>query len=74
MNTAELKLDIIAKISSIQEVRIIEELKKMLDFELENPIYRLNKEQIERIEEARKDTVISEKEANLEIEQWLKGK
>ena len=35
MNTAELKIDLINKITKLKEVRIIEEIQKFLDFELD---------------------------------------
>lgn len=34
MNTSELKLNIIQKITELKEVRVIEEIKRLLDFEL----------------------------------------
>lgn len=74
MDTAELKNNLINKIANIKEIRIIEELQKLLDFETDNGIYQLNDAQRNRILEAKKDDVLSDEEANLEIEEWLKGK
>lgn len=74
MSTAELKNNLINKIANIKEIRIIEELQKLLDFETDKGVFQLNDSQKNRIIEAKKDEILSEEEANLEIEEWLKGK
>ncbi len=74
MSTAELKLDVINKITNLKEVHIIEEIQKLLDFELDKGIFQLNNAQRKRILEAKEDDIISEDDANLEIEEWLKEK
>jgi hypothetical protein len=71
MNTAELKIDLINKITKLKEVRIIEEIQKFLDFELDKGEYKLNDAQKNRILEAESDKVLTEEEANREIEEWL---
>lgn len=77
MNTSELKLDIIQKITELKEVRVIEEIKKLLDFEL-NDIYELSESQKNRVAEAREEytngNFLTEKEADKEIDQWLNEK
>lgn len=74
MSTAELKLDVIKKITNLKEVHIIEEIQKLLDFELDKGIFQLNNAQRKRILEAKEDDITSEDDANLEIEEWLKEK
>lgn len=74
MSTAELKLDLINKITKLTEVHIIEEIQKLLDFESDKGIFQLNDVQRKRIVEAKDDEILSEDDANLEIEAWLKEK
>lgn len=74
MSTAELKIDLINKITKLKEVRIIEEIQKFLDFELDQGEYQLSLAQKKRILEAENDRVLTEEEANSEIEEWLKEK
>jgi len=78
MNTAELKLDLINKISEMKEVGIIKEIKKLIDFELNEDVFELNQKQEDRISEAREEysrgKILSEKQANADIEEWLNGK
>lgn len=74
MSTAELKLDLINKITKLTEVRIIEEMQKLLDFESEKGVFRLSDAQRKRILDAKDDDLLSEEDANLEIEEWLKEK
>lgn len=74
MSTAELKLDLINKITKLTEVRIIEEMQKLLDFESEKGVFRLGDAQRKRILDAKDDDLLSEEDANLEIEEWLKEK
>ena len=74
MSTAELKLDLIQKITDLKEIRVIEELQNLLDFETDRGIFQINTAQRNRILEAKNDDVLSEEEANLEIEEWLKEK
>ena len=74
MSTAELKLDIINTITNLKESYIIEEIKKLLDFELDESTYKITDKQRKRLTEAKSDKILSETEANNEIEQWLNEK
>ena len=80
MSSAELqlKLDVINKITELKEIRIIREIKKLLDFELDEDVFVLSKQQENRIAEARKEyangEISSNEEVNKEIEQWLNEK
>lgn len=80
MSSAELqlKLDVINKITELKEIRVIKEIKKILDFELDEEIYVLSKQQESRIAEARKEyangEISSDEEVKKEIEQWLNEK
>ncbi|MFT4202479.1 MAG: hypothetical protein QM610_01080 [Chitinophagaceae bacterium] len=74
MNTAELKLDLINKIANLKESYIIEEIQKLLDFEMDDRVYQLSEAQRQRLTEAKNDKLMSENIANNEIEQWLNEK
>ncbi|VXB35546.1 MULTISPECIES: hypothetical protein [Chryseobacterium] len=80
MSTSELqmKLDLINRISILDDARIIKEIKKLLDFELDEKVYKLNQPQKSRIEEARNEyknaQTLTEEDANNEIDQWLNEK
>lgn len=71
MSTAELKIDLIGKIMNLREVRIMEEIKKIIDFETEEGEYSLSNAQRDRIFEAQNDKILTEEEANNDIEKWL---
>lgn len=68
MNTSDLKLDLINRITQLKEARIVEEIQKILDFELDQNDYILNEAQKERIAEAREEyknkTYLTEDKAN----------
>jgi len=74
MSTAELKLDIINRIANLKESYIIEEIQKLLDFELDKDVYQLSDEQRKRLIEAKTDKILTEAEANSEIKKWLNEK
>lgn len=80
MSSAELqlKLDVINKITELKEIRVIREIKKLLDFELDEDVFALSKQQENRIAEARKEyangEISSDEEVNKDIEQWLNEK
>ncbi|KFF07803.1 hypothetical protein [Chryseobacterium luteum] len=75
MNTADLKADLIYRISQLQEKRIMEEIQKLLDFELNKNEYILTEPQKERIAEAQSEykssAYLTEDKANQDIEEWL---
>ncbi|MCB9202053.1 MAG: hypothetical protein H6604_03260 [Flavobacteriales bacterium] len=74
MSTAELKIDLINKITKIKEDWIIKEIKKLLEFETDTTIFSLSTKQKKRIIEAQNDNTLTEKQANSEIEKWLNEK
>jgi hypothetical protein len=78
MSTAELKIDLISRIANTEEPRIIEELRKLLDFELNNEKYKLTPQQQQRVSEAKMEyltgNVLSEQQADEAIDQWLDEK
>lgn len=74
MSTAELKLDLINKITRLKETRIIEEIQKLIDFELDEGVFEVSAMQKERLIQGKNDTVLSEEEANTDIEKWLQEK
>lgn len=71
MNAAKLKLDLINRIATLKDSKIIEEIKNLLDFEQANTVFELNDEQEKRLLAAQKDEILTEDEANNEIEKWL---
>ena len=75
MNTASLKIDLINKITQLKESYVIEEINRILDFESNKGIFKLTSKQKDRILEAQKEyksgKVLSEKEANKQIQEWL---
>ena len=80
MSSAELKLklDVINKITELKEIRIVEEIKKLLDFELDETVFELSQKQKDRITKAKEEyangEILTNEEVNNEIEQWLNGK
>jgi len=80
METSELKIksDLLNKINELDDIRIIKEIKKFLDFELDEKIYKLNQAQQDRIQEARTEyrnsQTLTEEQANNEIDEWLNEK
>ncbi|MCU7616397.1 hypothetical protein NZ698_04245 [Chryseobacterium sp. PBS4-4] len=80
METSELKIksDLLNKIKELDDIRIIKEINKFLDFELDENVYELNQAQKDRIEEARSEyensQTLTEEQANNEIDEWLKEK
>ena len=78
MSKADLKTDIINRIKNLEDDSIIKQIQRLLDFEFEEGIYELSEEQTQRLMEAREEyssgKILSEKEANSEIEKWLNSK
>jgi hypothetical protein len=78
MSTAELKIDLISRIANTKEPHIIEELRKLLDFELNEEAYKLNPQQQQRVSEAKAEylagNILSEQQADEAIDQWLNEK
>lgn len=74
MSTADLKLDLINKITNLTEAHIVVELQRILDFELDKGVFQLTDTQKNRLMEAKNDNVLTEEQANNEIKEWLKGK
>lgn len=78
MSTAELKIDIINKIATLKEVRIIEEIQKLLDFELNKDVFQLNAEQRKRMTEAQQEyktaKILTAEQADKDIDEWLNEK
>lgn len=78
MNTSDLKNDLINRITQLKEVRIIEEIQKILGFEWDQNDYILTQEQKERVAEGREEyknkKYLSEDQANQAIQEWLKEK
>jgi hypothetical protein len=75
MTTANLKIDLINKITQVKDSNIIKEIQRVLDFELNEGIFKLNTLQKKRISlgksEIRQKKTLSENAANKEISEWL---
>ncbi|RZJ50162.1 MAG: hypothetical protein EOO19_03835 [Chryseobacterium sp.] len=73
-----MKSDLLNKINELDDIRIIKEIKKFLDFELDEKIYKLNQAQQDRIQEARTEyknsQTLTDEQANNEIDEWLNEK
>ena len=70
MNSTHLKTDVINIINNLKDVHIVEEIKMLLDFELEEKLFHLSSEQMDRIEKGRNEYLnsqtLTEEEANSE--------
>lgn len=78
MNASDLKINLIQRITQLKERRIIEEIQKLLDFELDTGEYILTDSQKDRIAEGQQEyknsAFLTDEQANQDIEQWLKEK
>ena len=74
-NTANLKIDLISKITQLKESYVIDEINRIIDFELDKEVFKLTSKQRNRILEAKEEyktgKVLSENEANKKVEEWL---
>jgi len=76
MNTSELKLDLIKAISETDDVDFLNEVKKLLNYKRdENSVRVFNDWEQARIDKSMEDykngNVISDEEAQTEIEKWF---
>ena len=75
MNTAELKIDLIHRISELKDVAVMEQIKRLLDFELNDERYITTDEQKQAIFSAQKEIesgeFLTEDEAEKEMQRWL---
>ena len=78
MNREELKIDVINKINQLKYPHIIEDIQKLINFELSTDLYNLSEEQINRVKEGKEEyqnsEILNKQEANQEIEKWLNEK
>lgn len=74
----KLKLELIHKITELKESRIIKDLKKLLDFELDKEVFELSQNQKDRIGKARTEyynhETFTNQEVENEMEKWLNEK
>lgn len=75
MNTAEIKLDLITKITSITDKVRLQELLELLQFQSDNSVYITDEEENKAISEARNQIangdVFSNEDVQNEISKWL---
>lgn len=78
MGTVELRNIISQKLLGIEDVNILQKIINVIDSQYQEQTYILSDEQKFRIEEARKEyskgNTISEKDVEMEINQWLNAK
>ncbi len=71
MTLAAVKLNIIRRISEMEDTRLLAQIQSWLEFESDDSIYHLSNEEIQRIEEGKEEyklgKTISEEEANSEV-------
>lgn len=77
MKTTELKKRLIDKIQKSEDNNLLEEAYRLLDLESQDiEVYQLNDEQKSAVAEAReqikKGQVLTQDQANQEIDEWLK--
>ncbi len=75
MSAANLKIELINKTTQLKENHVIEEIKRLLDFELQQGFFKLTAKQQARILEAKEEykagKILSENQANKKIQEWL---
>ncbi len=74
MSTADIKIDLINKILRIEEPKVIQKLQKLLDLELDTSVFQLTELQKQRLKLSDNDNLLTEEEANQEIDLWLNEK
>lgn len=76
MSTAELKIDLINKITGINDKVRLKAILQMLKFESDESVYVTNQEEREAVEEARSQIArgefLSNDAVQKEIKEWLK--
>jgi len=74
MNTAELRTNIVHRLTNISDVNILEEINTMLDFNVSIPIFRCTEEQRKAIISAQQTITcgkkISHEEMTKAVESW----
>lgn len=72
----ERKQDLIEKIEKTDNKKLIDEIYRLLEIDIDETVYKTNEEQQNAVNEARRQIkdgeLLSEKEANEEINRWLK--
>lgn len=75
MNSANLKIDLINRITQLRDLNVIKEIQRVIDFEMNEGTFKLTSSQKKRVIEAKNEIkqkkVISESVANKEISEWL---
>lgn len=72
----ERKQELIEKIEKTDNKKLIDEIYRLLEIDIDETVYKTNEEQQNAVNEARRQIkdgeLLSEKEANEEINRWLK--
>lgn len=75
MSTAELKISLINKITSLTDDTLLEEILRIVDFETDTATFKLNRDQQDAIKIARAQIQNNEYQTNeqveKEIQKWL---
>ncbi|MFN4124114.1 MAG: hypothetical protein ACK4GL_12520 [Flavobacteriales bacterium] len=71
MSTAELKINLINRITQLNDANLVKQIKQLLDFEINEQLYKLSEEQLDNIREAKEEyasgKILLDKQANSEI-------
>ncbi len=77
MSTAELKIDLINRITNLKNIAVMKQIKHLLDLESKE-VYQLTTEQKKRItlgrEQLKNNQTISHEDLQQEISEWLSTK
>lgn len=75
MNTAELKISLINRITDLNDDSLLEDIQRLLEFESIEGVYKLNDIQRGEINEAKTDfakgNYLPDNEADEEVKEWL---
>lgn len=78
MNTTELRNELIARISGIEDVEFLNAIKTILDYKKSEKIINLTKHQEQELtlasEEAKSGQYLSQSDMDKKVKEWLKEK
>jgi hypothetical protein len=78
MNTTELRNELIARISGIEDVEFLNAIKTILDYKKAEKIINLTKHQEQELtlasEEAKSGQYLSQSDMDKKVKEWLKEK
>jgi hypothetical protein len=77
MDSSDLKLDLIKHISASENLDLLKEIKRLLSLETnDREVYKFSPEQLQRVNESleqyKQGKVMTQEEAEIDIQKWLK--